>query len=436
MPIARSCNPLVRRAADLPRRRALHLACTSLLLGLGACAAQPRPTPPRAGPAAAPPREALPLDMAVLSLAEATLAGASALPEIAAGGRRPIVIDPLIDRATGAETGATRSMIARIEALVRERHPELELRPFTLASLDEQPLILLGAITAVMAPGSLAAASGPSDTYRIWAVLGDLRTGTILSHPTAWARASTVDATPAAFYRESPAWTDDEMVAAYLRTCAGDPGTQMDAIYLRGLRAQAAVAEAIAAQEGGQHERALTMYQQAADAPGGQQARALNGVYLANQALGRAEAAEEAFSRLVAYGLSRQRLAVKLLFRPGGTEFVRDPLVSAPYPMWLRQIAGRAEELGSCLEVRGHTSVTGSARLNDRISLARARVVRAKLTELEPALASRSEAVGRGAREPIVGLGTDDMRDALDRRVEFRPLNCGGRWAEMPARRG
>jgi len=29
-----------------------------------------------------------------------------------------------------------------------------------------------------------------------------------------------------------------------------------------------------------------------------------------------------------------------------------------------------------------------------------------------------------GANEIIVGLGTDDMRDALDRRVEFRTIDC------------
>jgi hypothetical protein len=74
-------------------------------------------------------------------------------------------------------------MSSRIEELVREKYPELELKPFTTATLDEKPLILLGAITSVTAAGSLTNSTGPSDTYRIWAVLGDLQTGMILSHP-------------------------------------------------------------------------------------------------------------------------------------------------------------------------------------------------------------------------------------------------------------
>jgi outer membrane protein OmpA-like peptidoglycan-associated protein len=414
-----SARNAARGPDRIGRRGALAGA---LLLGLGACAGRGRGAAEAVAP---PPREALPLDEAVVSLAEATLAGARGLPEIAAGGRRGLVIDPLIDRASGAETVATRRMVARIEALVRERHPQLELRPFTLASLEERPLILLGAITPVAAPGVIPATAAPSDTYRIWAVLGDLQTGMVLSHPTAWVRAATADATPTAFHAASPAWTEEEMVAAYLRTCAADPGMPMDAAYLRGLRAQAAVAEAVAAHERGEPERALALYRQVADAPGGQQARALNGIYLAQAALGRQAAAEEAFGRLVEYGLARERLAVRLLFRPGSTEFVGDPAVSGPYPMWLRQIARRLAAREDCVVVGGHASVTGSAAANDRLSLARAERVRARLVAQEPVLRGRSQAVGRGSREPIIGSGTDDLRDALDRRVEFRPSRCG-----------
>ena len=40
------------------------------------------------------------------------------------------------------------------------------------------------------------------------------------------------------------------------------------------------------------------------------------------------------------------------------------------------------------------------------------------------ALAARLSAAGAGSKEALVGLGTDDMRDALDRRVEFRVVDC------------
>lgn len=429
MPTARVFAPPVRRATRSVRAAGLFLALAAALAGCAAWEASPSQS--RAATAApAPSRDALPLEEAVLQLATATLQVAE-LPPRPGGGPHPLVIDPLIDRATGTETNATRSMVRQIEALVRDRMPQYELRPFTLASLDAQPLILLGSITTVAGAGSLTNATGPTDTYRIWAVLADLRSGRILSHPTAWVRAETVDATPVRFFRDSPVWVPDEARAAYLRTCAGNPGDPVDPAYLRMLRAQAAVAEAIRAYEEGRPERALALYRTAAEEPGGlEQQRVLNGLYLANAALGRRGEAEAAFARLVDFGLARDRLAVKLLFRPGSTEFPRDPAISGPYPMWLRQIATRADARSACLKVTGHASVTGTPEGNDRLSLARARRVEARLVAQAPRLDGRIRAEGLGARQPLIGIGTDDLRDALDRRVEFAPLPCPGLTAE------
>jgi OmpA family len=443
---ASACAPTAPRCPDARRRwpATARLPCLGRALALGflaavlaSCAAPEATAPERTAsatpPGPTPPREALPLEEAVVALAEATLAGARTLPPRQEGGPWPLVIDPLIDRATGAETATTRSMVAQIEQLVRERHPEFELKPFTTASLDAKPLIFLGSITTVAGPGSIPTVARPTSTYRIWAVLGDLRTGMILSHPTAWVRGETVDATPARFYRESPTWMPDEMMAAYIRTCAGDPGTPMDPVYLRGLRAQAAIAEAIAAFEAGQAARALALYAQAEGEPGGQQVRALNGIYLANWTLGRRAEAEAAFGRLVDDGLTRERLAVKMLFRAGTTEFVRNPGVSGPYPMWLRQIATRAGQGNRCLRVVGHTSLTGSEDANLRLSLARAQAVQARLVRQDPDLRERTQVAGEGSRAPIIGIGTDDMRDALDRRVEFLPRSCSGTTASLGA---
>ena len=172
--------------------------------------------PDRAGPgqaaapyqaaAPSPPKLALPLDEAVLRLADATLSRANLPP--GRSGRHALVIDPLIDRVTGAETATTRSMERRITDLVRDRHAAFDLRPFTTASLDQRPLVLLGAIDTAAEAGSLtvAAKPGPPPAYRIWAVLADLETGQILSHETAWVQSRDVDATPTAFYRDSPVW--------------------------------------------------------------------------------------------------------------------------------------------------------------------------------------------------------------------------------------
>jgi len=78
----------------------------------------------------------------------------------------------------------------------------------------------------------------------------------------------------------------------------------------------------------------------------------------------------------------------------------------------------------TCMKVVGHTSRTGSAASNLALSQRRAAIVKQTLERLNKSLDTRLSSEGVGANEVIVGLGTDDMRDALDRRVEFRTVDC------------
>jgi outer membrane protein OmpA-like peptidoglycan-associated protein len=122
--------------------------------------------------------------------------------------------------------------------------------------------------------------------------------------------------------------------------------------------------------------------------------------------------------------LSSNNLGVKFLFNPGTTTFWSDPQVSGPYGFWLRQIARQAVIAKVCMNVVGHTSLTGSQAYNDRLSLQRAVYIKKRLDTEAPQLAPRTHASGRGFRETLVGTGTDDARDALDRRVEFKIVGC------------
>ena len=76
------------------------------------------------------------------------------------------------------------------------------------------------------------------------------------------------------------------------------------------------------------------------------------------------------------------------------------------------------------MDVVGHTSHTGSEPYNDRLSEQRAASIQRKLEIEAPPLAGRLKASGVGFRENLIGTGTDDARDALDRRVEFKISGC------------
>ncbi|MBK7237674.1 MAG: OmpA family protein [Sterolibacteriaceae bacterium] len=115
---------------------------------------------------------------------------------------------------------------------------------------------------------------------------------------------------------------------------------------------------------------------------------------------------------------------MKFLFRPGSTQFWSDKEINGPYDLWLRQIATTAAQRSSCVEVSGHTSRTGSEPINDRLSLMRAQHISQRLASDAPQLRPRLVSIGKGWHENIIGIGTDDSRDILDRRVEFRVSPC------------
>ena len=411
MPTERSC---VAAAANKMRASLLLAA-----LALAGCAAPGQPTVAVQPP---PPKEALAFGDAVDQLTVALFARARLDPQAAAG--RTLVVDPLIDRATGNQAAATQSMEQRMLGVVRARFGGIEPRPFTSDALRSQPLVLVGSITPVAEAGGTVPAKAASQTYRIWAALADLRTNQIVSQESAWVRADGVDMMPIRFFRDSPSWVADPSQAAYIKTCAGKPGEPIDPAYLGSLLTSATVAEGIKAYEAGRYADALALYTTARVLPSGSQLRVLNGIYLAEAALGRKAQAEAAFGSVVDYGLERGKLAVKLVFRPDSTRFWPDPAVSGAYPMWLRQVAARSTARAACFNLVGHTSPTGSPAANMTLSLARAAAVRSRLVADHPQLEAGTGVEGRGGAEPIVGSGRDDASDVLDRRVEFETRPC------------
>ena len=77
-------------------------------------------------------------------------------------------------------------------------------------------------------------------------------------------------------------------------------------------------------------------------------------------------------------------------------------------------------------EARRSSSHTGTAAYNDALSSARAQRVLRYMTSAQPQLASRVSARGYGFRENIIGSGSDDAGDAIDRRVDFAEVGCRG----------
>ena len=407
---------------NLPRSTTSGLAKASLLalILIAACAAPPPPERPAA------PSSELTFDAGVDYAIDDLLVQARRLPAFnPAPGilkkeepvRGVIAVDPAIDGNTGQQTVASKALDARLLQRAADKFAQFDVGAVNSAMLGKAQYVLAATLT----PIDVKATSG---TFRISLSLTDIKTGFVVAQSVARIRSEGVDTTPTAFYRDSPSLTKDRVVEGQIRTAQTPTGGAADEFYLSRLPINALISEGSRLYEAGNYAEALRYYESAAARPEGQQLRVLNGLYLANTQLGRTDEAEKAFAKIVSLGLATNSLSVKFLFRPGSLEFLADPKVSGPYAMWLRLVAREVAASKSCLTIVGHTSRTGAEQFNDRLSMQRAVAIQRRLETLAPDTASRLVSAGMGFRENLVGSGSDDLRDALDRRVEFKVRNC------------
>ena len=383
--------------------------------------AEPAP-PPSPAPAPAPPAPppvAVPFADAVARAGERLLQDAQGT---LGSGARELVVDPLIDASTGQQTHATVQMAAQLAGLITRRVPTWNVQALTRPSLATRPLLLIGTLTAINSKG---AKDENADVFHLCLALADLRTGKLVAKRIDRATLASVDAEPTLLFRDSPTWALDPMAEAYIKSCLGSSGgDEIAPGYLQRLPAAAVINEAALAFADNKPADAYRLYREARTVAGPDDLRVLSGLYTTSWKTGRKKEAAETFGKIVGLGLESKRLPIKMFFTPGTTTLLPSADLQAQYSVWLQEVARQAGAHESCLRIVGHTSRTGDAAANEVLSQKRAAVIKASLERQNKKLAPRIVAAGVGSREIIVGLGTDDLRDALDRRVEFRTVDC------------
>ena len=240
------------------------------------------------------------------------------------------------------------------------------------------------------------------------------------------ARDDGLDHTPLAYYHDSPVLVKDKVIEGYARTSATPPGQ-------RGRRATTSSAsprrplihEATTLYNAERYVEALGRYRSALAMPTGEQLRIVNGIYLASAKLGRTAEAEQAFGRVVALGIAYNELGVKFLFNPGSTDVLvrpegerRLPDVAAPDRAREHRREGLHEHR------RPHQPDRLGADQRRALAAARQLHPRSASPPKPQSLAAKTKPSGMGFRQNIVGSGTDNAVDALDRRVEFKIVPC------------
>ena len=336
---------------------------------------------------------------------------------------RDLVIDPFIDANTGQQTLAGVAAGGQLARLIAENFRPWTVRPFERKALAGNPLLLIGTLTPVALN---EAGNGPPDAYRFWLTLVDLRSGRIVAKRLDRATLASVNAEPTPFFRDSPTWHMDRTTTAYIKSCQVEArvGERIDTLYQWRLPAAALLHEAIVAYQDQQFAQARRLFVQATDIADPDDLRVLSGRYLTSWRLGAKDDAAQELKRLVTNGLAAGSLPLKVLFRPGSTVMLPGADLREQYRQWIREVARQASARQACLRIVGNVSRSTSATASVELSQRRAATVRWLLAQAAPTSGNRFTAQGAGWRDNLIGSGHDDQRDALDRRIEFRVVDC------------
>lgn len=332
-------------------------------------------------------------------------------------GKKAFVVDPFIDAYTAEVNETSRQIEQVLMREVRSAFPEFPIEHMSVKNLGTSQYVVNGTIRLDKTSGS--------GFYRVSSSVVDLKTGMIIANSEVWLTKEKLNFEPIASYKESPMYLKDKRVEGYIATTLSNTGALADKSYFDTLPTAAVLSEADVRFDAGDFANALDLYQLAEGRADGKTMKTYSALYQSYRKLGQNQEAEKAFANLVDVGLGNNNLSTRFLFTVNTTDFVADPSLRSQYALWLRQIARRVAAAGVCLNIVGHSSRSGNERYNDQLSQQRALAVQKLMQKDFPQVMQKTKAYGKGFRENIIGTGSDDAQDAIDRRVEFRVVECG-----------
>lgn len=328
------------------------------------------------------------------------------------------VVDPFLLVATG-EALKINDIIA--DVMDPATRPHLQIQPMTPQTFSTAAYVLNGVIALDTHPRT------HRQQYHLAVSLFEKTTGLIVGHSEVWVTNLAEGEHPLQIYKDSPVYIKDRGLENLVSSVNREPGDTVEPKYASTLQVRSSLAEGDTFYEQRKVEEALARYEAAERRPEGQTMKVYAGLYSLYRLRHDRPRAEMAFKRLVEVSVAETNaITVKLLFEVNTTTFVNDPPgIGQEFAMWVRQISAAVERTPRvCLRIVGHTSRTGTAEYNNKLSTDRAKSVQDLMGKTSPGIAKRSEAIGMGFAENIVGTGTDDALDAFDRRVEFLLTSC------------
>ncbi|MDM8544022.1 OmpA family protein [Desulfococcaceae bacterium HSG9] len=336
-----------------------------------------------------------------------------------------IVLNPFFDADSGEVPEVSRDIEKIFYEVANDKFPNFKFGRLRANNLANAHYIIDGKIRYERIKLSDNDFT-PKFYYHVFAGLTDLRQNKIkMGNADIWIDDQTLDYTPSAIYRDSPMYLRDQSLESSLKIIESPANTSADIQYLKFLKTKALLIDAGTAYENRDYKKSLEFFQRAAQRDDGQVMKTYAGLYMTNYMLKRFPEAEDAFGKLVAISVEKtSSLTVKFLFGVNDVGFLKDKKLRKQYKIWLKKIGEYFKQTSKCLEIIGHCSNTGPVKWNNKLSFNRAKRIQQLINKNFPQIKKHSKAIGKGFYETIIGSGTDDEKDALDRRVEFKVVPC------------
>jgi outer membrane protein OmpA-like peptidoglycan-associated protein len=332
--------------------------------------------------------------------------------------KKQIALDPFIDVNSGDVVQTSLDIELLMVKHINNHFPTFDMQRLSPTQLEKIQYIMVGVLDYEL--------YGRTDKrYRIHAAVLDPNAHKVIASAKVWLLENKLNYTPVTIYQDSPMYLKDKLLDSLINIAKSPVGTEVEARYYNALEASAVITEASTAYSERDFGKALSLFQQAEKLSEGKTMRTYAGLYQTYRKLQRPDKAEEAFGKMFEVGIEENNLSTKFLFQVNSVEFVKNPNIRKQYVMWLRQIGKLFNKTDHCIHILGHTSRTGAEQYNRNLSLQRAEKVQKLLAPYFSDIRTRSQAIGRGFLDNIVGSGTDDARDAVDRRVDFKIVPCG-----------
>ncbi|MCP4700825.1 MAG: OmpA family protein [Gammaproteobacteria bacterium] len=401
-------------------KRYLKSALLLFLSGgfLTACVTEPRQPDPPPKPAA--------FKEAVESMVKHLMSQLQERVGDLSSGNVGIALEPFVNVGSGEVLQTSLAIEKLTMQTLKKDFPRVKVGRLGPRRLKESAYILSGVIdNRAYNPDSQ---TKTEVHYQLFAALVATEAGMVVANAYVWLDNEELDFTPASIYEDSPAYLKGNYVDSLAATVKGQSGTKAGTEYLSSLKTRALLTGAETAYENKDYQRAQTLFSKAEAQPDGKILKTYAGLHNVNYKLGRPADAEKAFAKLLALSIEQNdNIDIRLLFRVNSTALLKgDAARFKQYKMWLRQIGRYFRESQKCIQIIGHSSRSGGAEYNVRLSEARARAVGEMIKPAFPNIGERSQVIGKGFRDNIVGTGADDSTDAVDRRVEFKVVECAG----------